>query len=137
MAGRHPLALEHAQGLGLRTCTGPLSLKMFSKGRPPLGMSLHSPVPTELIAQWQGSRGQRLPAADPADFSPQPWSSKGPGAGTSTPWEGLTPPPSRPMEPPDVYQLDGPLTSTPPTPRCSLDPGSPPGTQGPIARTQN
>lgn len=126
-------------------CPGPGSAHLhralvpetFSKGRPPLGMSLHSPVSTELIAQWQGSHGQRLPAADPANFSPQPRSSKEPGAGTSTPWEGLTPPPSRPMEPPDVYQLDGPLTSTPPTPRCSLDPGSPPGTHGPIACTQN
>ena len=116
MADRHPLVPEHAQGLGLRTCTGPLSLRTFSKGCPPLGTSLHSPVSTELIAQWQGIVDSGCQLLTLPTSAPSPRAAKS-GAGTSTPWEGLVPLPSWPTEPPDVYPPGRASNKQPPAPR--------------------
>ena len=113
MLDRHPLVLEHAQDLGLRTCTGPLSLRTLSKGRPSLGTSLHSPMSTELTAQWQGIVDSGCQLLTLPTSAPSPRAAKSLELGPPHHGRGsrlcLLSQRSHQMS----TQLDGPLTSNP------------------------
>lgn len=81
MAGRHPLALDHAQGLGLRTCTGPLSLKRFQKAALLWGCLSTRPCLLSSLLSGRAvmDSGCQLPTLPTS--APSPGAAKSPGLG--------------------------------------------------------
>lgn len=87
-------------------------LRMFSRGRPLVGTSLHSPESSKLVAQCQGRHGAWLQATQP------------PNAGHSAPGPG-SPPHRRGRWVCPFSQQIHQASAQPRSPSCSLDPKSP------------